>query len=130
MQSDFSPLRICVQWKPDCSRRTSRHSAGLISSVFLEPDVLERGPVVRLEDHHVVEEAAGEVAELVRPGDRGQHLAGHRQQRRVAHEAQHLLLLVLDTHKLCSLVLAVSRLWHNKIYNQKDGTISSMRIMR
>ena len=123
-----------MQWKPDCSRRTSRHSAGgetgLISSVFLEPDVLERGPVVRLEDHHVVEEAAGEVAELVRPGDRGQHLAGHRQQRRVAHEAQHLLLLVLDTHKLCSLVLAVSRLWHNKIYNQKDGTISSMRIMR
>ena len=66
--------------------------------VFLQSDILESSPVVRLEYHHVVQQAAGAVTQLVRLGHRGQHLLGHRQKGTVADEAKNLLLLILNTN--------------------------------
>ena len=68
--------------------------------ILLQSDILESSPVVGLEDHHVVQKAAGAVAQLVRPRHRGQHLLGHCQERAVADETENLLLLVLDTNIL------------------------------
>ena len=66
-------------------------------SIFPQPHVLEGSPVVCVEDHHVVQEAAGVVTELVPPPHRAQDLLGHREEGAVLDEAQDLALLLLDT---------------------------------
>ena len=66
-------------------------------SIFPQPDVPQSCPVVRLEDHHVVQETAGVVAELLRPPHRAQDLLGHREEGAVLDEAQDLALLLLNT---------------------------------
>ena len=66
--------------------------------ILLQSDILESSPVVSLKDHHVVQEAAGVVTQLVCPRHRGQHLLGHRQERAVTDETKNLLLLILDTN--------------------------------
>ena len=75
--------------------------------ILLQSDILESCPVISLKDHHVVQEAAGVVAQLVRLQHRGQHLLGHRQEGAVADEPENLLLLVLDTDVLRLVVCGV-----------------------
>ena len=62
-----------------------------------QPHVPQSCPVVGLEDHHVVQEAAGVVTELVRSPHRAENLLGHREEGAVLDEAQDLPLLLLNT---------------------------------
>ena len=89
-------------------------------SIFPQPHVLEGSPVVCVEDHHVVQEAAGVVTQLVRSGHGAQHLLGHREEGTVLDKAEHLLLLLLNTCKLllqrCKLIRRVTiRLYEDYI---------------
>ena len=69
-------------------------------SIFPQPHVLEGSPVVCVEDHHVVQEAAGVVTQLVRAGDGAEDFLGDREEWTVLDESQHLLLLLLDAGEL------------------------------
>ena len=81
-------------------------------SIFPQPHVLEGSPVVCVEDHHVVQEAAGVVTQLVRSGHGAQHLLGYREEGTVLDKAEHLLLLLLNTCELllqrCKLIRSVT----------------------
>ena len=67
--------------------------------IFFQSNIFQSGPIGRLEDHHVVEETAGVVAELLRLADRSQNLLGDTQERWVTNKTQNFFLLILNTDK-------------------------------
>ena len=64
-----------------------------------QPHVPQSCPVVGLEDHHVVQEAAGVVTQLLGLPHRPENFLGHREERAVLDEAEDLPLFLLDTPK-------------------------------